>query len=70
MGKNKNYIFVFLFGLLGASNLLAQSLVPLQIGSKKITAEVFEKDYRRLLESDSIRSDNKQKFCRPISTIS
>ncbi len=62
MGKNKNYIFVFLFGLLGASNLLAQSPVPLQIGSKKITAEVFEKDYRRLLESDSIRSDNKQKF--------
>lgn len=62
MGKNINYIFVFLFGLLGASRLLAQSPVPLQIGSKKITAEVFEKDYRRLLESDSIRSDNKQKF--------
>ena len=62
MGKNKNCIFVFLFGLLGASSLLAQSSVPLQIGSKKITAEVFEKDYRRLLESDSIRSDNKQKF--------
>ncbi len=62
MGKNKNCIFVFLFGLLGASSLLAQSSVPLQIGSKKITAEVFEKDYRRLLESDSIRLDNKQKF--------
>ena len=42
--------------------MLAQSSVPLQIGSKKITAEVFEKDYRRLLESDSIRLDNKQKF--------
>ncbi len=62
MGKNKNYISVFLFWMLGASSLLAQSPVPLQIGSKKITAEVFEKDYRRLLESDSIRSDNKQKF--------
>lgn len=62
MGKNKNCIFVFLFGLLGASCLLAQSPVPLQIGPKKITAEVFEKDYRRLLESDSIRLDNKQKF--------
>lgn len=62
MGKNKNCIFVFLFWMLGASGLLAQSPVPLQIGPKKITAEVFEKDYRRLLESDSIRSDNKQKF--------
>ena len=62
MGKNKNCIFVFLFLMLVASRLLAQSPVPLQIGPKKITAEVFEKDYRRLLESDSIRLDNKQKF--------
>ncbi|MEY3855110.1 MAG: Peptidylprolyl isomerase, partial [Bacteroidota bacterium] len=62
MGKYKNCIFVFLFLMLVASRLLAQSPVPLQIGPKKITAEVFEKDYRRLLESDSIRSDNKQKF--------
>ena len=62
MGKYKNCIFVFLFLMLVASRLLAQSPVPLQIGPKKITAEVFEKDYRRLLESDSIRLDNKQKF--------
>lgn len=62
MGKNKNFIFIFLFWMLGASSSWAQSPVPLQIGTKKISAEAFEKDYRRLLESDSIRSDNKQKF--------
>jgi peptidyl-prolyl cis-trans isomerase SurA len=35
---------------------------PIQLGNKKISASVFEKDYRRLLESDSIKADNKQKF--------
>ncbi len=58
----KKYIFVFLFGLLSAFNVMAQSPVPLQIGTMKISAEEFAKDYRRLLESDSIRADNKQKF--------
>ena len=35
----KKYIFVFLFGLLSAFNVLAQSPVPLQIGTMKISAE-------------------------------
>jgi len=40
----------------------AQQDAIIQLGSKKISAGVFEKDYRRLLESDSIKADNKQKF--------
>lgn len=40
----------------------AQSEAILQIGNKKISSSVFEKDFRRLLESDSIKSGNKQKF--------
>jgi peptidyl-prolyl cis-trans isomerase SurA len=43
-------------------SLRAQQDAPIQLGSKKISAAVFEKDYRRLLESDSIKADNKQKF--------
>jgi peptidyl-prolyl cis-trans isomerase SurA len=39
-----------------------QQDAPIQLGDKKIAASVFEKDYRRLLESDSIKADNKQKF--------
>ncbi len=35
---------------------------PIKLGNKHIAASVFEKDYRRLLESDSIKADNKQKF--------
>jgi peptidyl-prolyl cis-trans isomerase SurA len=62
MGMNKKYIFVFFIWMMGSMTLVAQSPVPLQMGTKKISAEAFEKDYRRLLESDSIRSDNKQKF--------
>lgn len=43
-------------------SLWAQQDAPIQLGSKKISATLFEKDYRRLLESDSIKADNKQKF--------
>jgi peptidyl-prolyl cis-trans isomerase SurA len=43
-------------------SLLAQQEAPIQLGSKKISAAIFERDYRRLLESDSIKADNKQKF--------
>ena len=43
-------------------SLRAQQEAPIQLGSKKISEAVFEKDYRRLLESDSIKADNKQKF--------
>jgi peptidyl-prolyl cis-trans isomerase SurA len=32
------------------------------LGKKQISSLVFEKDYRRLLESDSVKADNKQKF--------
>ncbi|WP_395767790.1 peptidylprolyl isomerase [Aquirufa sp.] len=39
-----------------------QQAAPIQLGNKKIPLTVFEKDYRRLLESDSIKSGNKQKF--------
>ncbi|MEY4646712.1 MAG: Peptidylprolyl isomerase, partial [Bacteroidota bacterium] len=42
--------------------LWAQQDAAIQLGSKKISSVVFEKDYRRLLESDSIKADNKQKF--------
>lgn len=42
--------------------LCAQQDAPIQLGSKKISSAYFEKDYRRLLESDSIKADNKQKF--------
>ena len=40
----------------------AQQDAPIQLGNKKISSLIFEKDYRRLLESDSIKADNKQKF--------
>lgn len=43
-------------------SMWAQQDFPIQIGDKKIAVSVFEKDYRRLLESDSIKVDNKQKF--------
>lgn len=39
-----------------------QQNAPIQLGNKKISSLVFEKDYRRLLESDSVKADNKQKF--------
>lgn len=43
-------------------SMWGQQSSPIQLGNKKISASVFEKDYRRLLESDSIKADNKQKF--------
>lgn len=53
-------------GFLGICCLLSfttwAQVAPIQLGSKKISAEIFEKDYRRLLESDSIKADNKQRF--------
>ena len=56
---------LFVFGLLiflMAHLVSAQESFPIQLGSKKISFAVFEKDYRLLLESDSIKADNKQKF--------
>lgn len=51
----------FAFGFLSFLSV-AQTDAVIQIGNKKISSVVFEKDYRRLLESDSIKSGNKQKF--------
>jgi len=58
-------LFLFLLFLsvfLEPNSLMAQTDFVLQIGNKKISSTLFEKDYRRLLESDSIKSGNKQKF--------
>ncbi len=61
---NFRFPFKCLLGLccLLPLSLWAQQDAPIQLGSKKISAALFEKDYRRLLESDSIKADNKQKF--------
>ena len=61
---NFKFPFKCLLGLccLLPLSLWAQQDAPIQLGNKKISAAVFEKDYRRLLESDSIKADNKQKF--------
>ena len=59
----KRFLFLMFFGVGLLSNFCkAQSDFVLQIGNKKISSNLFEKDYRRLLESDSIKSGNKQKF--------
>ncbi len=61
---NFKFPFKCLLGLccLLPLSLWAQQDAPIQLGNKKISAALFEKDYRRLLESDSIKADNKQKF--------
>lgn len=57
------FLFLMFFGVGLWSNFSkAQSDFVLQIGSKKISPTLFERDYRRLLESDSIKSGNKQTF--------
>ena len=57
------FLFLLFLGVGLLSNIsTAQSDFVLQIGNKKISSSLFEKDYRRLLESDSIKSGNKQKF--------
>ena len=63
MRLNIRFSVLLFFGVSLLSNFSrAQSDFVLQIGSKKISSSLFEKDYRRLLESDSIKSGNKQKF--------
>lgn len=61
---NFRFPFKCLLGLccLLPLSLWAQQDAPIQLGSKKISAALLEKDYRSLLESDSIKADNKQKF--------
>ena len=55
-------LFLFWGVALWSHSMAAQTDFVLQIGNKKISSALFEKDYRRLLESDSIKSGNKQKF--------
>jgi len=55
-------LFLFWGVVIWSHSVAAQTDFVLQIGNKKISSALFEKDYRRLLESDSIKSGNKQKF--------
>jgi peptidyl-prolyl cis-trans isomerase SurA len=50
------------FCLLVSMSAVAQVEFPITLGSKKIASKDFVNDYRKLLESDSIKADNKQKF--------
>ena len=54
----RNIIFCLLVSL----SAVAQVEFPITLGTKKIAAKTFVNDYRKLLESDSIKADNKQKF--------
>lgn len=51
--------FIVLF-LLVCVNMFGQH--PIQLGPKAISAARFAADYKRLVESDSVRTDNKSKF--------
>jgi peptidyl-prolyl cis-trans isomerase SurA len=57
-----NMIRGIIFCLLVSISAAAQVEFPITLGSKKISAKAFVNDYRKLLESDSIKADNKQKF--------
>ena len=50
------------FCLLVSLSAVAQVEYPITLGSKQLSAKAFVSDYRKLLESDSIKADNKQKF--------
>lgn len=56
------YFLVFIYFLFASSLTWAQEATPIQIGPKKISASQFSSIYRRLIESDSIKPDNKNKF--------
>jgi len=58
---NKLVHLIFVLGLM-LSGLQVFGQYPIQLGPKKISAERFSSDYKRLVESDSIRPDNKAKF--------
>lgn len=51
-----------IFFLLVSLTAVGQVEFPITLGSKKISSKSFVSDYRKLLESDSIKADNKQKF--------
>ncbi len=57
-----NMIRGIIFCLLVSLSAAAQVEFPITLGSKKISSKAFVNDYRKLLESDSIKADNKQKF--------
>ena len=56
--------FFLFFFFLSIRTLFAQNSSPIQIGPKKISSERFLSDYRRLIESDSVRAENKEKFLK------
>ncbi len=58
---SKGCLFVFLMSF---GTIFAQNISPIQIGPKKISSERFLSDYRRLIESDSVRAENKDKFLK------
>lgn len=58
----KTMIRNIVFCLLVSLSAVSQAEFPITLGTKKIAAKTFVNDYRKLLESDSIRADNKQKF--------
>ncbi len=49
-------------GLVLGISFFGMAQNPIQLGPKKISADRFAADYKRLVESDSVRSDNKAKF--------
>ena len=57
-----NMIRGIIFFLLVSLTAVGQVEFPITLGSKKISSKSFVNDYRKLLESDSIKADNKQKF--------
>ncbi|MHA8055291.1 peptidylprolyl isomerase [Aquirufa nivalisilvae] len=56
------YLVVSIYLLFNLPSSLAQEGFPIQIGPKKISSAQFSSIYRRLIESDSIKPDNKNKF--------
>ncbi|MHA8066921.1 peptidylprolyl isomerase [Aquirufa sp. ROCK2-A2] len=60
--KNIFKVYIFLFFSLLGNSIFAQTKDIIQLGPKKISSERFLSDYRRLIESDSVRAENKDKF--------
>jgi peptidyl-prolyl cis-trans isomerase SurA len=58
----KDLKFLILFFLIAPFASFAQSISPIQLGSKKITSEEFLKTYKSLVELDSVTKDNQAAF--------
>jgi peptidyl-prolyl cis-trans isomerase SurA len=55
---------LFILLILLSNSIIAQNVAPIQIGPKKISSERFLSDYLRLVESDSVKAENKDKFLK------